>query len=61
MGLIDGTAATATHTWSCHANDKTTPGDFNSPTMLGTSATTATITSGTIVAGDTIEWGCTGY
>jgi hypothetical protein len=53
-----GAAQTAPHGWSCWANDLTTPGALIH--QMGESPSTAVL-SGTTAAGDTINFGCTGY
>lgn len=55
-----GNTATAPNGWACFAHDLTTSADYNNP-HVSSSATTATILSGTIVSGDIIEFGCVGY
>lgn len=47
--------------WHCSAEDRTTGADFANPHITTDSATTVTLVSGTIVAGDVISFGCTGY
>ena len=56
-----GDTATAPNGWSCTAIDLTTSGDVTNPHQTATSATTATLASGTIVAADVIQFSCIGY
>jgi hypothetical protein len=56
-----GNSATAPNGWSCTAIDLTTSGDVTNPHQTATAATTATFASGTIVAGDVIQFSCIGY
>lgn len=55
-----GDSATAPNGWACFAHDLTTSADYNNP-HVSSNATTATIVTGTIVAGDVIELSCHGY
>lgn len=56
-----GDSATAPNGWSCWIHDETTSADYYNPHISGTTATTLTIVSGTVVSGDKIVWGCLGY
>jgi hypothetical protein len=56
-----GNSATAPNGWQCSASDITTAGDAIDPHMTTSNATTATIATGVIVAGDVISFACIGY
>lgn len=55
------TLPTAPHGWSCTAIDLTTSADAVNPHQTATTTTSATITSGTIVGSDVIQFSCVGY
>jgi hypothetical protein len=54
-----GNSATAANGWSCWVNDLSTPADKLSQTSAST--TTTAVFTGTVVIGDTINFGCIGY
>lgn len=56
-----GDTATAPNGWSCTAIDLTTIGDVTNPHQTASSTTTATFVSGTVVAGDVLQFSCVGY
>jgi len=56
-----GGGVTATNGWSCTAIDLTTAIDVTNPHQTASSTTTATFATGTIVAGDVIQFSCIGY
>ena len=56
-----GNTATAPNGWTCSAYDKTTLADVTNPHQTGSTATTATFVTGTVVSGDHIAFSCLGY
>jgi hypothetical protein len=56
-----GNTTATTNGWACQAYDLTTAADYHNPTVQPTSGTTITIATGTIVAGDKIQFACVGY
>lgn len=55
-----GDTDTTVTRWACFAHDITTTADYANP-RVSSNTTTATIVTGTIVAGDVIELACLGY